>query len=398
MTARRDVILLGSTGLDRHPGPRRHRAQPATGSAWSGWPPAAANVAPAGRAGRGVRRAGRRGRRSRCRPALEAALRDGAAAPGARPEVARRPGRRDRAGRPRLRRRAQRHDRLDRAAPRPSPRCAPGTTLALANKESLIVGGPLVTAPPPRARSCRSTPSTPRSRSACAAGRADEVRRLVLTASGGPFRGRTPRGAGRRHARAGAGAPDLGDGPGGHDQLGDPGQQGPRGDRGAPALRRPATTASTSWCTRSRWCTRWSSSSTARRSRRPARRTCGCRSRSALAWPDRVAGRRARRATGRTAHDLDLRARSTTSAFPAVALARARRRAPAARRPRCYNAANEECVAAFLAGRLRVPRDRRHARRGRGGAHAPASGTTRHASRTSSAAEDWARARGPRDR
>ncbi len=46
--------------------------------------------------------------------------------------------------------------------------------------------------PPPRpGRSCRSTPSTPRSRSACAAARAAEVRRLVLTASGGPFRGRT---------------------------------------------------------------------------------------------------------------------------------------------------------------------------------------------------------------
>ena len=41
-----------------------------------------------------------------------------------------------------------------------------------------------------------------------------------------------------------------------------------------------ASTASTSSCTRSRWCTRWSSSPTGPRSPRPARRTCGCRSRS----------------------------------------------------------------------------------------------------------------------
>ena len=40
-----------------------------------------------------------------------------------------------------------------------------------------------------RARSCRWTPSTRRWRSACAAGSADEVAKLVLTASGGPFRG-----------------------------------------------------------------------------------------------------------------------------------------------------------------------------------------------------------------
>ena len=45
-----------------------------------------------------------------------------------------------------------------------------GNTLALANKESLIIGGPIVTArAAARARSCRSTPSTARWRSACAA-------------------------------------------------------------------------------------------------------------------------------------------------------------------------------------------------------------------------------------
>ncbi|WP_461024786.1 1-deoxy-D-xylulose-5-phosphate reductoisomerase [Thalassiella azotivora] len=64
-----------------------------------------------------------------------------------------------------------------------------GRVLALANKESLIVGGPLVTA---LARPGQIVP-VDSEHSAIAqclrGGRASEVRRLVLTASGGPFRG-----------------------------------------------------------------------------------------------------------------------------------------------------------------------------------------------------------------
>jgi 1-deoxy-D-xylulose-5-phosphate reductoisomerase len=68
-----------------------------------------------------------------------------------------------------------------------------GRRLALANKESLIAGGPVVQA-------VRATPGAeivPVDSEHCAlhqclrSGRAGEVRRLVLTASGGPFRGRT---------------------------------------------------------------------------------------------------------------------------------------------------------------------------------------------------------------
>jgi 1-deoxy-D-xylulose-5-phosphate reductoisomerase len=65
-----------------------------------------------------------------------------------------------------------------------------GRTLALANKESLIIGGPLVTA---RAAPGQIVP-VDSEHSAIAqclrSGRSAEVRRLVLTASGGPFRGR----------------------------------------------------------------------------------------------------------------------------------------------------------------------------------------------------------------
>ncbi len=66
-----------------------------------------------------------------------------------------------------------------------------GATLALANKESLIVGGPLVLA---KARPGQIVPVDSEHSAMAQAlrgGRADEVDRLVLTASGGPFRGRT---------------------------------------------------------------------------------------------------------------------------------------------------------------------------------------------------------------
>ena len=68
---------------------------------------------------------------------------------------------------------------------------AAGTTLALANKESLVIGGRLVTdaAAPGQIVAVDSEHSA--FAQALRAGRAEEVRRLILTASGGPFRGRT---------------------------------------------------------------------------------------------------------------------------------------------------------------------------------------------------------------
>ncbi len=66
-----------------------------------------------------------------------------------------------------------------------------GNTLALANKESLIVGGPVVTS---LAKPGQIVPvdSEHSALAQCLrGGRAEEVRRLVLTASGGPFRGRS---------------------------------------------------------------------------------------------------------------------------------------------------------------------------------------------------------------
>ena len=69
-----------------------------------------------------------------------------------------------------------------------------GRRLALANKESLIAGGPVVA----RAKQTPGAEIVPVDSEHCAlhqclrAGTGpDEVARLVLTASGGPFRGRT---------------------------------------------------------------------------------------------------------------------------------------------------------------------------------------------------------------
>jgi 1-deoxy-D-xylulose-5-phosphate reductoisomerase len=68
---------------------------------------------------------------------------------------------------------------------------AAGSSLALANKESLIVGGPLVR----RAAAPGQIVPVDSEHSAIAqclrAGTTAEVRRLVVTASGGPFRGRS---------------------------------------------------------------------------------------------------------------------------------------------------------------------------------------------------------------
>ena len=68
---------------------------------------------------------------------------------------------------------------------------AAGSTLALANKESLVIGGRLVTqaAAPGQIVAVDSEHSA--FAQALRSGRADEVRRLILTASGGPFRGRS---------------------------------------------------------------------------------------------------------------------------------------------------------------------------------------------------------------
>ncbi len=66
-----------------------------------------------------------------------------------------------------------------------------GTTLALANKESLVIGGKLVTSAAKSGQIVAVDSEHSAFAQALRSGRGEEVRRLILTASGGPFRGRT---------------------------------------------------------------------------------------------------------------------------------------------------------------------------------------------------------------
>ena len=127
-----------------------------------------------------------------------------------------------------------------------------GRRLALANKESLIAGGPVVQA----ARATPGAEIVPVDSEHCAIHQclravlgekgmaalphppSMPLRRLVLTASGGPFRGRLEAVAGRGDRRRRPGPPDLEDGPEDHRRLVHPDEQGPRGDRGPRAVRR----------------------------------------------------------------------------------------------------------------------------------------------------------------
>ncbi|MDO8151902.1 1-deoxy-D-xylulose-5-phosphate reductoisomerase [Isoptericola sp. b408] len=68
---------------------------------------------------------------------------------------------------------------------------AAGSTLALANKESLVVGGALVKAAAAPGQIVPVDSEHSAIAQALRGGAREEVRRIVLTASGGPFRGRT---------------------------------------------------------------------------------------------------------------------------------------------------------------------------------------------------------------
>ena len=68
---------------------------------------------------------------------------------------------------------------------------AAGTTLALANKESLIIGGDLVTSAAQAGQIVPVDSEHSALAQALRGERIEDVRRLILTASGGPFRGRS---------------------------------------------------------------------------------------------------------------------------------------------------------------------------------------------------------------
>ena len=86
-------------------------------------------------------------------------------------------------------------------------------------------------------RSCRSTLSTTPSSRRWARGRREDVRRIMLTASGGPFRTWPLEAMRKVTLEQALKHPTLVDGAESHHRLGDADEQGPRTDRGAPPVR-----------------------------------------------------------------------------------------------------------------------------------------------------------------
>ncbi len=225
---------------------------------------------------------------------------------------------------------------------------AAGRTLALANKESLIVGGPLVVA---SARPGQIVPvdSEHSALAQCLrGGHRDEVRRLVLTASGGPFRGRTREELSDVTPEQALAHPTWDMGPlvtvnsatlvnkgleviEAHLLFGVP------LDAVAVVVHPQSIVHSM---------VEFADGSTLAQASPPDMRIAIA---LGLAWPDRVAGAAAACdwSTAQTWQFQPL----DDSAFPAVALAR-EAGAVGGTAPAVYNAADEECVKAFLEGRL----------------------------------------------
>jgi 1-deoxy-D-xylulose-5-phosphate reductoisomerase len=224
-----------------------------------------------------------------------------------------------------------------------------GRTLALANKESLVAGGPLVKAAVQRPGQLVPVDSEHSALAQCLRGGSrGEVRRLVLTASGGAFRDR------RRSELT--------------DVTPDEALKHPTWDMGPVVTINSATLVNKGLEVIEAHelfavpyddievmvhpqsvlhsLVEFADGSTLAQAGPPDMRLPIA---LALAWPDRVPDAAAA-VDWTLAHTWELRPLDE-DAFPAVRLAKDAGRAGRCR-PAIYNAANEECVAAFLSGRL----------------------------------------------
>ncbi len=104
-----------------------------------------------------------------------------------------------------------------------------GKTIALANKEVLVMaGGIVMDAARKKGVAVLPVDSEHNAIHQCLHGRSGhEVRRLILTASGGPFRGRSLAALAEVTCRRGLEASDVADGPEDHDRFRDADEQGP---------------------------------------------------------------------------------------------------------------------------------------------------------------------------
>ncbi|MEN3608182.1 1-deoxy-D-xylulose-5-phosphate reductoisomerase [Plantactinospora sp. ZYX-F-223] len=224
-----------------------------------------------------------------------------------------------------------------------------GRTLALANKESLVAGGPVVRAAVARPDQIVPVDSEHSALAQCLRGGSRaEVRRLILTASGGPFRGRRRDELTRVTPEQALAHPTWNMGPvvtinsanlvnkaleviETHELFGVPYDQ-------IDVVVHPQSMIHSM--------VEFVDGSTLAQASPPDMRLPIA---LALGWPDRVAG--ATPAVDWTAAQSWRFEPLDEAAFPAVRLAK-QAGAVGRCRPAIYNAANEECVAAFLAGRL----------------------------------------------
>ena len=228
---------------------------------------------------------------------------------------------------------------------------AAGADVALANKESLVAGGELVLAAAHTSgRRLLPVDSEHSALTQCLEGaEPGAVTGLVITASGGPFRGRRRDELGGRHRGRRARPPDVEHGPEDHDRLGHPYEQGPRGDRGAPPVRRALRRD------RGR---RASPVDRARNGPVPRRRAARARGRPRHAGADLVGADPSRIAAPTAVAPLDLSAPLSLdfeppdlATFRCLALAREAGMAGGTA-PCVLNAANEVAVRGFLDGRI----------------------------------------------
>jgi 1-deoxy-D-xylulose-5-phosphate reductoisomerase len=223
-----------------------------------------------------------------------------------------------------------------------------GRILALANKESLVAGGPLVKAVAAPGQIVPVDSEHSALAQCLRGGRRDEVRRLVLTASGGAFRGRTR--AELTHVTL------------------DDALKHPTWDMGPVVTINSATMVNKGLEVIEAHelfdvpypdievmvhpqsvlhsLVEFTDGSTLAQAGPPDMRLPIA---LALSWPDRVPGAAAA-VDWQEAHNWELRPLDD-DAFPAVRLAKEAGMAGRLR-PAVYNAANEECVAAFVSGRL----------------------------------------------
>ncbi|WP_212816392.1 1-deoxy-D-xylulose-5-phosphate reductoisomerase [Polymorphospora rubra] len=224
-----------------------------------------------------------------------------------------------------------------------------GRTLALANKESLVAGGPLVKAAVARPGQIVPVDSEHSALAQCLRGGSRaEVRRLVLTASGGPFRGR------RREELTGVTVEQA--------------MAHPTWNMGQVVTINSATMVNKALEVVEAHelydvpyadievmvhpqsvihsMVEFVDGSTLAQASPPDMKLPIA---LALGWPDRVPGAAAA-VDWTAAHTWEF-APLDDEAFPAVRLAKAAGEAGRCR-PAIYNAANEECVEAFVAGRL----------------------------------------------